>query len=165
MGTEVEVAMGAASKQLLDPQGAGPAPPRGGEGEITSMVQMDLMEVICGVVIPMVPVLWLVRIVNRDRIKYMKIEEVIEVETEVLTEAEIEELTEVETEELTEALTEAEIEESTELQIEVGIEAETEELIKVEKEEAIEEETEVLCGIDLLPLSGEGIKFYFYLFY
>ena len=136
--------MGAASKQLLDPQGAGPAPPRGGEGEITSMVQMDLMEVTCGGVIPTVPVLWLVRIVNRDRIKYMKIEEVIEELTEVPTEVEIE----------------VEIEESTELQIEV----ETEELIKVEKEEAIEEETGVLCGIALLPLSGEGITFGFRLF-
>ena len=129
------------------------------------MVQMDLMEVICGVVIPMVPVLWLVRIVNRARIKYMKIEEVIEVETEVPTEVEIEELTEVETEveieELTEVETEelTETEESTELQIEVEIEAETEVLIKVEKEEAIEEETEVLCEIDPLPLSGEGKTF------
>lgn len=111
------------------------------------------MEVTCGGVIPMVPVLWLVRIVNRDRIKCMKIEEVIEVEMEVPTEVEIEELTEVETEveieDLTEALTEAEIEEL------------TEELIKVEKEE----ETGVLCGIDLLPLSGEGITHDSCLFY
>ena len=59
--------MGAASKQLLDLRGVEPVPPSE-EGEIISMVPMDLLavEVICGEIIRMVPVLCLARIVIRE---------------------------------------------------------------------------------------------------
>ena len=59
--------MGAARKQFLDLREVEPVPPSG-VGEIISMGRMDLLavEVICGGIIPMVPVLWLARIVNRE---------------------------------------------------------------------------------------------------